>query len=61
VAVVAGFQRRHPYRSRLLASVLGWGDPRSAAAAREFVSTRPFVSLRPAGSGHQLTGGEGRD
>jgi deazaflavin-dependent oxidoreductase (nitroreductase family) len=61
VAVVAGFRRRHPYRSRLLASVLGWGDLRSAAAAREFVSTRPFVSLRPLRSGHQLTGGEGHD
>ena len=58
-AVVAGFRRRHPYRSRLLASVLGWGDLRPAAAAREFVSTRPFVSPRPLGSGHQLTGGEG--
>jgi deazaflavin-dependent oxidoreductase (nitroreductase family) len=60
-AVVAGFQRRHPYRSRLLASVLGWGDLRSAAAAREFVSTRPFVCLWPLGSGHQPAGGEGRD
>jgi deazaflavin-dependent oxidoreductase (nitroreductase family) len=61
MAVAAGFQRRHPYRSRLLASVLGWGDLRSAAAAREFVSTRPFVSLRPLRSGHQLTGGERHD
>ena len=48
LAVRAGFRRRHPYRSRLLASVLGWGDLGSDAAAREFVSTRPFVSLRPA-------------
>ena len=48
LAVVAGFRRRHPRRSRLLASVLGWGDLGSDAAAREFVSTRPFVSLRPA-------------
>jgi deazaflavin-dependent oxidoreductase (nitroreductase family) len=48
VAIVAEFQRRHPYRSRLLASILGWGDLRSDAAAREFVRTRPFVSLRPA-------------
>jgi deazaflavin-dependent oxidoreductase (nitroreductase family) len=60
-AVVAGFQRRHPYRSRLLASVLGWGDLRSAAAARDFASTRPFVSLRPLRSGHQPAGGEGHD
>ena len=54
LAVVAGFRRRHPYRLRLLDSVLGWGDLRSDAAAREFVSTRPFVSLRRRiGSGQQ--------
>ena len=57
VAVMAGFQRRHPYRSRLLASIMGWGDLRSDAAARDFVSTRPFVSLWPAGSDHQPSGG----
>jgi deazaflavin-dependent oxidoreductase (nitroreductase family) len=61
VAVVAEFQRRHPYRSRLLASVLGSGDLRSDAAAREFVSTRPFVSFRPLASGHRPAGGEGHD
>lgn len=60
-AVVAGFLRRHPYRSRLLASVLGWGDLRSGSAVREFVSTRPLVSFWPAGSGHQPTGDEGHD
>jgi deazaflavin-dependent oxidoreductase (nitroreductase family) len=59
VAVLAEFQRRHPYRSRLLASVLGWGDLRSDAAAREFVSTRPFVAFWPVGSGHRPSGGEG--
>ena len=58
VAIVAEFQRQHPYRSRLLASVLGWGDLRSDTAAREFVSTRPFVCLWPLGSGYQPTGGE---
>ena len=58
LAVVAGFRRRHPQRSRLIASILGWGDLRSDAVARDFVSTRPFVSLRPLDSGHQLTGGE---
>lgn len=47
-AVVTEFRHRHPGRSRLLASVLGWGDLSSDAAARDFVSTRPFVSLRPA-------------
>ena len=51
VTVLAEFQRRHPSRSRLLASVLGWGDLRSDTAARDFVSTRPFVSLWPRGSG----------
>jgi deazaflavin-dependent oxidoreductase (nitroreductase family) len=61
VAVLAGFQHRHPYRSRLLASILGWGDLRSDTAAREFVSTRPFVSLWPLSPGHQSTGGEGHD
>jgi deazaflavin-dependent oxidoreductase (nitroreductase family) len=57
MAVLAGFQRRHPYRSRLIAAVLGCGDLRCPAAAREFVSSRPFVSLWPLGSGHQAPGG----
>jgi len=48
LAVVAGFGRLHPWTLRLVTSVLGWGDLRSDAAAREFVSVRPFVSLRPA-------------
>jgi deazaflavin-dependent oxidoreductase (nitroreductase family) len=61
VAVLARFQRRHPYRSRLLASALGWGDLRPATAARDFVGTRPFVALWPLGSGHQPAGGEGYD
>ena len=50
LAVVADFQRRHPHRSRLLASILGWGDLGSDTAVRDFVSARPFVSLRPLGS-----------
>lgn len=58
MAVLAGFQRRHPYRSRLLAAVLGWGDLRCHSAAREFVISRPFVSLWPLGSGHQAPEGE---
>jgi deazaflavin-dependent oxidoreductase (nitroreductase family) len=57
MAVLAGFQRRHPYRSRLIAAVLGWGDLRCHSAAREFVSSRPFVSLWPLDSGHQASGG----
>jgi deazaflavin-dependent oxidoreductase (nitroreductase family) len=61
LAVVAEFRRQHPQRSRLIASILGWGDLGSDAVARNFVSTRPFVSLRPLDYGHQLTGGEGHD
>jgi deazaflavin-dependent oxidoreductase (nitroreductase family) len=60
-AVVAAFQCRHPYRMRLLASVLGWGDLHSNTAVRDFVSTRPFVALRPAGSGRQVSEGEWHD
>jgi deazaflavin-dependent oxidoreductase (nitroreductase family) len=48
LAVVAGFRRAHPQRLRLFESILGWGDLRSDTAARDFVSTRPFVSFRPA-------------
>ena len=46
-AVAAEFRRRHPWRVRVLAAILGWGDLRSEAAVREFVRTRPFVSFRP--------------
>jgi deazaflavin-dependent oxidoreductase (nitroreductase family) len=49
VAVLAEFARRHPRRLRLMSAILGWGDLRSDTAARDFVRTRPFVSLRPAG------------
>lgn len=48
VAVVTEFRRRHPWRVRLFAAILGWGDLSSEAAVREFVRTRPFVSFRPA-------------
>jgi deazaflavin-dependent oxidoreductase (nitroreductase family) len=61
LAVVAEFRHRHPRRSRLLASVLGWGDLSSNAAARDFVTTRPFISLRPLDPSHQRKGGEGHD
>lgn len=61
LGVLVEFQRRHPHRSRLLASVLGWGDLRSGAAAREFVSTRPFVSLRPARLQPSDQGGVGHE
>ena len=47
VAVVREFQRRHPWRTRLFAATLGWGDLRSETEVREFVRSRPFVSFRP--------------
>jgi deazaflavin-dependent oxidoreductase (nitroreductase family) len=47
-AVAVDFRRRHPWRLRLLSRVLGWDDLRADAAVREFISTRPFVGLRPA-------------
>jgi deazaflavin-dependent oxidoreductase (nitroreductase family) len=49
-AAAVEFRRRHPWRLRLLSRVLGWGDLRSDAVVREFISTRPFVALRPAPS-----------
>jgi len=58
---VTGFLRRHPYRVRLLSLILGWGDLRSAAAVREFVSTRPLVAFWPLGSGQSPTGGGAHD
>ena len=56
LAVLAGFRHQHPHRSRLLASVLVWEDLGSDAAAREFVRTRPFVSLRPLGANPSAQG-----
>jgi deazaflavin-dependent oxidoreductase (nitroreductase family) len=47
LVVVAQCLRHHPWRFRFLAWILGWGDLRVDAPAREFVSTRPFVSVRP--------------
>ena len=41
------FRRRHPWRVRLFATILGWGNLRSETAVREFVRSRPFVSFRP--------------
>jgi len=46
-AVSVEFRRRHPWRLRLFTWILGWEDLRSDTAARDFVRTRPFVSLRP--------------
>ena len=50
LAVLAEFRHRHPGRSRLITSILGWGDLRSDSAARDFVRSHPFVSFRPAES-----------
>jgi deazaflavin-dependent oxidoreductase (nitroreductase family) len=47
VAIGVEFRRRHPWRLRLLAAILGWGDLSSETAVREFVRSRPFVSFRP--------------
>jgi deazaflavin-dependent oxidoreductase (nitroreductase family) len=48
-AVSVEFRRQHPWRLRLFASVLGWGDLRSDAAVRGFVRVRSFVAFRPLG------------
>lgn len=47
VDVVVEFRRRHPWRVRLVALVLGWGDLSSDTAVRDFVRSHPFVSFRP--------------
>jgi len=60
-AVMAGFQRRHPYRVRLLASVLGWRDLHTDAAVRDFVSTRPCVACGRPGSSRQASEGDWHD
>ena len=47
-AVAVEFRRRHPWRLRLIAWILGWGDLRADTIMRDFVRRRPFVSFRPA-------------
>jgi deazaflavin-dependent oxidoreductase (nitroreductase family) len=47
-AVVAEFRARHPWRLRLIAAILGWGDLGGDPALRAFVRERPFVAFRPA-------------
>jgi deazaflavin-dependent oxidoreductase (nitroreductase family) len=47
VAVAVEFRDRHPWRLRLFAVVLGWGDLGSESALRDLVRERPFVSFRP--------------
>jgi deazaflavin-dependent oxidoreductase (nitroreductase family) len=51
VAVGTAFREQHPWRLRLFATILGWGDLRTEAAMRELVRNRPFVSFRPARPG----------
>jgi deazaflavin-dependent oxidoreductase (nitroreductase family) len=46
--VAAHFRREHPWRLRLVSTILGWGDLRHDDTAREFIRTHPFVGLRPA-------------
>jgi hypothetical protein len=48
VAVTLEFRQRHPWRLRLFAVILGWGDLGTEPAVRELVRSRPFVSFRPA-------------
>lgn len=47
-AVGVEFRRRHPWRLRFIATILGWGDLRPDDALRELIRERPFVSFRPA-------------
>ena len=48
LAVVAGFRHRHPWRLRLVTSVLGWGDLRSGCC-RTGVRQHPAVRLFASG------------
>ena len=46
-AVAREFRDHHPWRLRLFAAVLGWGDLGNDEALRELVRERPFVAFRP--------------
>lgn len=48
VAVAIAFRNHHPWRLRLFATILGWGDLSSEAAVHEFVGSRPFIAFTPA-------------
>ncbi len=50
VEVAIDFRTCHPWRLRLLGTVLGWGNLHSDGALRHFVHEHSFVSLRPAGN-----------
>ena len=42
------FRDRHPWRLRLVAAILGWGDVRSEATVRRLVASHPFVAFAQA-------------
>ena len=48
VAVAVEFRRRHPWRLRLFAAILGWGDLELRHGGEGVRSEPPFVSFRPA-------------
>jgi len=47
VSTVHDFRRRHPLRLRFITFVLGWKGLDTEPGIRDFVRSRPFVSLRP--------------
>ena len=55
LCVVDDCLHQHPWRFRLMARVLGWGDLRVEAVVRDFVQTRPFVAFRPAAAPPERT------
>jgi deazaflavin-dependent oxidoreductase (nitroreductase family) len=46
--VAVQFRREHPWRLRLISTILGWGNLCDDDTARQFTRTHPFVALRPA-------------
>jgi deazaflavin-dependent oxidoreductase (nitroreductase family) len=44
--VVVQFRSEHPWRMRLISTILGWESLRDDRAARAFVHTHPFVAFR---------------
>jgi hypothetical protein len=46
--VAVQVRREHPWRLRLLTTILGWGDLRDDVAVRGFIRTHPFVAFGPA-------------
>jgi deazaflavin-dependent oxidoreductase (nitroreductase family) len=45
--VACEFRRRHRWRLRVLARILGWGDLSSDTNVTRFAESHPFVGLRP--------------